>query len=76
MHRQGRRGGSRRLLLDRLFSRLRSAARALGERRLDLLDRLGLGHVLDRGDFPRQPVERGFVKLPLAVGLLGLRAER
>src|SRR3954466_7513526 len=51
---------------------LGTTARALGERGLDLLDRLGLGDLLPRRDFARQPVERGFVKLPLGIGLLRL----
>ena len=37
------------------------------------LDGLGLGDVLDRRDFAREPIESGFVKLALAIGLLGLR---
>ena len=49
-----------------------AAARTLGERGLDFLDRLGLGNPLDRRNLARQPVERRFVELPLAVGLLGL----
>src|SRR4030081_3890078 len=55
-----------------LVRRLHAATRALGERRLDLLDRLGLGDALHRRDLARQPVERGFIELPLAVGLLRL----
>src|SRR5206468_9820652 len=68
------RSRSGRLFLDDgfLVGRLDAATRALGERRLDLLDRLGLGDALHRRDLARQPVERGFVELPLAVGLLRL----
>src|SRR5262249_34077445 len=53
--------------------RLRSAMRAFGERRLDLLDRLGFGEPLNGSDLTRQPVERRLVELPLRVGLLRLR---
>src|ERR1700716_3467308 len=69
-----RRTRSGRLFLDDgfLVRRLHAATRALGERRLDLLDRLGLGDALHRRDLARQPVERGFIELPLAVGLLRL----
>jgi hypothetical protein len=68
---------SGRLFLDRLVRHrflggLRTALRALGERALDLLDRLGLGDFLHRRDFARQPFERGFVKLPLGIELLRL----
>src|SRR5690348_7024917 len=64
------------LVLDRLFllGGLGGAAtRALGERRLDLLDRLGLGDALDGCDLAREPVERSFIELTLGVGLLRLR---
>ena len=64
------RKGLRRLFLDHRFvlgrrfgSRLRSAVRALGERRLDLLDRLGLGQSLHGGDLTRQPVKRALETL-------------
>src|SRR5262245_33355350 len=69
----GAKTGLRRLLLDQLFGRLRTTAWTLGKRRLDLLDRLGLGDVLHHRNLTRQAVERRFVKLPLAIGLLGLR---
>src|SRR5687767_6925366 len=59
-------------LSRRRFDRLRTTAWALGERRLDLLDRFGLGQLLHRGDFASEPVQRGFIKLPLGIGLLGL----
>src|SRR5262245_48829816 len=64
-----------RLVLDRLFLFVRlgrAAARALGERRLDLLDSLGLGDALNRCDLAREPVKRGLIELALGVGLLGL----
>src|SRR5689334_4363614 len=66
-----------RLFLDALFGtglfgRLGSATRALGESCLDFLDGFGFGHALDRRDFAGQPVERGFIQLPLRVRLLGL----
>src|SRR5262249_60482708 len=66
---------SGRFLLDHriLVRRLRTATRTLGERRLDLLDRLGLGDALHRRDLARQTIERSFVELTLAVGLLRLR---
>src|SRR6201995_3322837 len=69
------RNGSGGLFLDHslLVRRLAAAARTLGEGGLDLLDRLGLGDALHRRDFAREPVERRFVELTLAVGLLGLR---
>src|ERR1700732_3614668 len=51
----------------------RAAARALGELALDFLDRFGLRRVLHDGDFARQPIERRFIELAFAVGLLGLR---
>src|SRR5262245_40438696 len=64
---------SLRRLVDHLLAfRLGSAARALGERRLDLLDGLGLGDALHRRDLARQAVERRFVELALGVRLLGL----
>src|SRR5262245_35298475 len=56
----------RRLVLDRLvfLGRLgRTTARALGERGLDLLDRLGLGDTLDGCDLAREPVQRRLVEL-------------
>ena len=62
-------GGGFRL---RFLGRLRPTPRALGERAFDLLDRFGLGDFLHRRDFARQPVERGFVKLPLGIELLRL----
>ena len=72
--RSGRFFFDHRLFLGRRFGGgLRSAMRALGERRFDLLDRFGLGQALHGGDLARQPVEGGFVKLPLGVGLLRLR---
>src|SRR5216684_360806 len=43
--------------------------------RQQLLDALGGGHLvdpLDRGVFAHEPIERGLVDLPLAIGLLGL----
>src|SRR5580704_18639225 len=52
---------------------LRTAPRALGQRRLDLLDRLGLGDALHRRYLARQPVERRLVELAFRVGLLRLR---
>src|SRR5690348_12410815 len=52
--------------------RLRAAARTLGERGFDLLDRFGLGDALHGRNLARQPVERGFVELPLRIGLFGL----
>src|SRR5713101_2375429 len=52
---------------------LGTAARALGELAFDLLDRFGLGRMLHDRDFARQAIERGFIKLAFAVGLLGLR---
>src|SRR5215470_10036072 len=68
-------GGLRRFVLDfgLVLARLRTATRTLGERRLNLLDRLGLGDALHRRDLARQTVERGFIELPLGVGLLRLR---
>src|SRR6185295_8039774 len=65
------------LFLDALFGsglvrRLWTTARTLGESRLDFLDRLGLGDPLNRRDLTRQPIERGFVQLPLRIGLLRL----
>ena len=65
---------SGRLFLDDHFFAFRrlAAARPFGQRGFDFLDRLGLGDPLDRRNFPGQPVERGFVKLPFAIGLLGL----
>src|SRR5215471_11520963 len=72
---------SGRLLLDHLVvglavGGLRTAARALGEGGLDLLDRLGLGDALHRRNLARQAIERGLVKLALGIGLLrlGVRA--
>src|SRR5215510_16050433 len=68
--------GLRRLVLDRLvfLGRLGgTTARALGERGLDLLDRLGLGDTLDGCDLAREPVQRRLVELTLGVGLLRLR---
>src|SRR6201999_2315689 len=38
-----------------LIRRLRTAARTLGERAFDLLDRLGLGDALHRRDLAREP---------------------
>src|ERR1700704_2059325 len=72
---RGRQQRSGRLFLDDRFlvRRLDAAARALGERALDLLDRFGLGDALHRRNLARETVERGLVKLPLRVGLLGLR---
>src|SRR2546423_6727356 len=61
------------LFLGRLFGGLWTTARAFGERRFDLLDRLGLGAALHRRDFAREPVERRFVKLALRIALLRLR---
>src|SRR3954470_22206379 len=61
------------LFLGRLVGGLGTAARALGERRLDLLDRLGLGAALHRRDLSAEPVERCFVKLTLRIALLRLR---
>ena len=52
---------------------LGAAARALGELAFDFLDRFGFRHVLHDRDFARQPIERGFIELTFAVGLLGLR---
>ena len=52
---------------------LGAAARALGELAFDFLDRLGFRHVLHDGDFARQAIERRFIELAFAVGLLGLR---
>src|SRR5215510_9209707 len=66
----------RRLVLDRLFligGLGRTTARALGERGLDLLDRLGLGDTLDSRDLAREPVQRRLIELTLGVGLLRLR---
>src|ERR1700730_16201578 len=62
--------GLGRLFLDHgLFVgfRLGTAPRALGQRRLDLLDRLGLGDALHRRHFARQPIERRLVELALGV---------
>ena len=57
-----------------LFPRLRrTATRTLGERGFDFLDRFSLGHVLHRRNLAREAIERGFIKLPLAIGLFGLR---
>src|SRR3981081_1827321 len=69
-----RRSRSGRLFLDDgfLVRRLHAATRALGERALDLLDRLGLGDALHRRDLAREPVERGLVELALRVALLRL----
>ena len=64
--------GLRRLFLDQFLGRLRPTPRALGKRRLDFLHRLRFGDVLHRRDLARQPVQRGFIELPFAVGLLGL----
>src|SRR5262249_54567005 len=75
-------GGLRRLVLDHGvlglvggagLGRLRPAARALGERGLDLLHGLGLGAALHRRDLARQTIERGLVELTLGVALLRLR---
>src|SRR5439155_16646480 len=70
----------RRLVLDHDFllgfRRLglrRAAARALGERGLDLFDRLRLGHALHRCDLAREPVERRLIELAFGVGLLRWR---
>src|SRR6185312_9390347 len=52
---------------------LGAAARALGELAFDFLHGFGFRHVLDDGNLARQAIERGFVKLTFAVGLLGLR---
>src|SRR4029077_18366161 len=52
---------------------LGAAARALGELAFDFLDRFGLRRMLDDGDFARQAIERCFIELAFAVGLLGLR---
>ena len=52
---------------------LGAAARALGELAFDFLHRFGFRHMLHDGDFARQPIERGFIELAFAVGLLGLR---
>src|ERR1700759_3992464 len=52
---------------------LDAAARALGELALDLLDRFGLGRVLHDRDLARQAIERRFIELAFAIGLLGLR---
>src|ERR1700742_234591 len=60
------------LTFGRAFG-LDAAARALGELALDLLDRFGLGRVLHDRDLARQAVERRFIELAFAVGLLGLR---
>src|SRR5438105_1389259 len=60
------------LLHDFIVGRLGSAARSLGEGSLDLLDGFGLGDALHRGDFAREPIERGFIELALRVGLLRL----
>src|SRR5262245_2546429 len=57
---------------DLVAFRLGTAARALGEGRLDLLDGLGLGQALHRRDLARQPVERRLVELALRIGLLRL----
>ena len=59
-----------------LFGRLRTTARALGERSLDLLDRLGFSDPLHRCDLTGEAVKRGFVKLPLRIGLLGCVSDR
>src|SRR5262249_57420019 len=71
-----KRCGSGRLVLHHLVLGLAfglgTTAWPLGERRLDLLDRLGLGDALHRRDFARQAVERGLVELTLGIGLLGL----
>src|ERR1700722_13890566 len=72
-------GLSRLFLDDGLFFRLglRTATWALGKRRLDLLDRFGLGDPLNGGNLTRQPVERRLVELTLGIGLfrLGVRPE-
>src|SRR3984885_1460264 len=52
---------------------LGAATRALGELAFDFLDRFGFRYVLHDSDFARQAIERSFVKLTFAVGLLGLR---
>src|SRR5712672_2589553 len=52
---------------------LGAAARALGELAFDFLDGFGFRRVLHDGDFTRQAIERRFVELAFAVGLLGLR---
>src|SRR4051812_35033278 len=49
------------------------AARALGELGLDLLDRFGLSRVLHHRNLAGETVERGFIELAFAVGLLRLR---
>ncbi len=53
---------------------LGATARALGELAFDFLDRFGLRRVLHDSDFARQAVERRFIELAFAVGLLGLRS--
>src|SRR5438045_3521846 len=66
----------RRLVLDHglfgLPGGLRTAARALGKRRLDLLDGFRLGAALHRRDLAREPVEGRLVKLALRIALLRL----
>src|SRR5262249_61114203 len=57
---------------DLVAFRLGTAARALGEGSLDLLDGLGLGQALHCRDLARQPVERRLVELALRIGLLRL----
>jgi len=51
---------------------LGAAARALGELGFDFLDGLGFRRVLYDGDFALQAIERRFIELTFAVGLLGL----
>jgi hypothetical protein len=51
--------------------RLRPAPRALRELAFDLLHRFGLGDVLHHRDLTRQAVQRCFIELAFAVGLLG-----
>src|SRR6478736_10214471 len=47
--------------------------RRLGELALDLLQRFGLGHVVDDRDLTGHAVNRSLVKLTLGIRLLGLR---
>src|SRR6516165_12796687 len=55
---------------------LGTAARALCQRGLDLLDRFGLGNALHSRDLARETIKRRFIELALRVGLLrlGVRA--
>src|SRR3569832_994317 len=53
--------------------RLGAAARALGELTFDFLHGFRFRHMLDDRDLAGQAIERRFVQLAFAIGLLGLR---